>query len=103
MDIYLIRHAQSHYNVGETAVEAQHGPTYKQTQDYITLKYDPKLCDCSITDHGVQQSLEAKKEMENIPVDIVIVSPLRRALETCHHIFKDHPSKPQIIVDPLFR
>lgn len=103
MDVYLIRHAQSLYNVGEAAVEELHGPNYKQTEDYIALKYDESLCDCSITEHGVQHSLEAKKQLEAVPVDVVIVSPLRRALETCHHMFKDHPSKPKIIVDPLFR
>lgn len=33
----------------------------------------------------------------------VICSPLKRALETCYEIFKDHPHKPKIIVHPLFR
>jgi broad specificity phosphatase PhoE len=41
--------------------------------------------------------------MADKKIDIVFVSPLRRALETCWEIFKDHPSKPQIIVDPLFK
>ena len=30
-----------------------------------------------------------------------MVSPLRRALLTCDIIFKDHPSKPQVFVEPL--
>lgn len=35
-------------------------------------------------------------------VGIVIVSPLRRAVETAFHIFKNAPQKPKMIVDPLY-
>ena len=59
--------------------------------------------DSSITQNGVEQCVEAKNIMADKKIDIVFVSPLRRALETCWEIFKDHPSKPQIIVDPLFK
>ena len=41
--------------------------------------------------------------MKDIDVDLVIVSPKRRALETCHHVFKNHKSEAPIIVDPDFR
>jgi phosphohistidine phosphatase SixA len=41
--------------------------------------------------------------MKYIPVNLVLVSPMRRALETCKIIFKDHPSKPKIVVDPNVR
>lgn len=41
--------------------------------------------------------------MSKIPIDLVIVSPLRRALKTCDIIFADHPSNPPVIVDPTFR
>lgn len=41
--------------------------------------------------------------MKAIPVDLVIVSPMRRALMTCDLIFKGHPNKPKIIVDPDIR
>ena len=41
--------------------------------------------------------------MKNIEVDIVLVSPMRRTLQTCDIIFKNHPSKPKIIVDPDVR
>lgn len=32
-----------------------------------------------------------------------MVSPLKRALETCYETFKDHKNKPKVIVHPLFR
>lgn len=41
--------------------------------------------------------------MKNIDLDMIVVSPMRRALSTCELVFKDHKSKAPIIVDPLFR
>lgn len=41
--------------------------------------------------------------MKDISVDLVIVSPLRRALTTCELVFEGHKSKAPIIVDPMFR
>lgn len=41
--------------------------------------------------------------MANLPVDLVVVSPLRRALSTCALVFRDHENNPPIIVDPMFR
>lgn len=34
---------------------------------------------------------------------MVLVSPMRRALHTCHIIFENHPSHPKVIVEPAFR
>ncbi len=34
---------------------------------------------------------------------LVIVSPLKRALETCYQVFKDHKNKPKVIVHGKFR
>jgi broad specificity phosphatase PhoE len=36
-------------------------------------------------------------------VDLVLCSPLRRTMQTCDIVFRDHPSKPRIIVDPKLR
>ena len=41
--------------------------------------------------------------MKDVDVDVVIVSPMRRALRTCHIIFKEHKSKAKVIVEPAFR
>jgi hypothetical protein len=53
--------------------------------------------------HGYQQSAECANLMKDKKVDFVVVTPLRRAMSTCHEIFKDHPNKPPIMVDPDFR
>lgn len=41
--------------------------------------------------------------MNRVKVDLVICSPLRRALSTCDIVFKNHESHPLVIVDPVFR
>ncbi len=41
--------------------------------------------------------------MINEHVDLVLCSPLRRTMQTCDIVFRDHPSKPRIIVDPSLR
>lgn len=35
-------------------------------------------------------------------IERVLVSPLRRAIETAYYLFKDHPKKPKLIVDPMY-
>lgn len=41
--------------------------------------------------------------MKDIDLDLIIVSPLRRALKTCQIIFQNHKSNAPVIVDPAFR
>ena len=41
--------------------------------------------------------------MAEVDVDIVLVSPMRRALRTCSIIFEGHKSKAAVIVEPSFR
>ena len=41
--------------------------------------------------------------MHKEKLDVVLVSPMRRALHTCQIIFDGHPDKPKIIVQPSFR
>jgi broad specificity phosphatase PhoE len=41
--------------------------------------------------------------MKNKELDIIISSPMRRCLQTCNYVFKDHISNAPVIVDPLFR
>lgn len=81
--VYLIRHAESHYNVGEAEIAKELGDKYLETEKYATFKFTPELMDSSITQNGVDQCVEAKNIMADKKVDIVFVSPLRRALETC--------------------
>ena len=101
--IYFIRHAESRYNRAEEKIKEELGEDYQQTEQYLSAKFDPKYYDVEITEEGEVQAEKAREEMKNVEVDVVLVSPMRRALHTCDIIFKDHPSKAKIIVEPEFR
>eukprot|EP00980_Cylindrotheca_fusiformis_P002625 scaffold618_cov130-Cylindrotheca_fusiformis.AAC.29 len=66
--VYLIRHGQSQGQVAK-----------KQNRD---RKKDPKLLDCGLTSLGRQQAKDISKLMQGVPIDLVVSSPLTRALNT---------------------
>jgi broad specificity phosphatase PhoE len=41
--------------------------------------------------------------MANEDIQLVMVSPLRRTMQTCDIIFRNHKSKPKILVEPRLR
>lgn len=69
------------------------------------LRGDPTIHDPGLHDIGVLQS-ESNQELVN-PVNftVVFVSPLQRTLQTCIHLFKNHPNKKSIrfVVLPIIR
>ena len=70
MSIYLIRHAQSAFN-------AVYGPN----------KSDPMIFDAPITELGKTQAEQARREVEKLDIQNVIVSPFTRTLQTAQLIF----------------
>ena len=95
-NIYLIRHAQSRFNVAEHAVLGRGGTVYE-------YKFNTELIDAGISDLGLEQTKEARDILKDENVKIVFTSPLRRCLQTTYNIFKDHKSKPRVIVIPILR
>ena len=94
--IYLIRHAQSEYNVYMELAE-------ENKINLLDYKFTEELIDCNITPKGEQQAEEAHAKIKDCNVTLVLVSPLRRALNTAHHIFKNHPNRPKFIAWPILR
>ena len=70
MSVYLIRHAQSAFN-------AVHDP----------LKPDPMIFDAPITELGEVQAYQARRQVEKLDINAVIVSPFTRTLQTAQLIF----------------
>ena len=68
-EVYLIRHAQSEANASLDL-------------DYQTFYYDPH-----ITNLGKQQAARAKKISDKIDFDLIVCSPLTRALQTFEYMF----------------
>ena len=68
-EVYLIRHAQSEANASLDL-------------DDPTIYYDPR-----ITNSGKQQAVITRKLLANIDFDLIVCSPLTRALQTFKCIF----------------
>jgi broad specificity phosphatase PhoE len=81
--VCFVRHAQGFHNVAEAA-SGNKEPFG-----------DMKLWDAKLTPEGIQQCLTLRKTLAETPFqgepfthfDLVVVSPLTRALETAHHVF----------------
>eukprot|EP00282_Hemiselmis_andersenii_P006057 CAMPEP_0114172222 /NCGR_PEP_ID=MMETSP0043_2-20121206/35138_1 /TAXON_ID=464988 /ORGANISM="Hemiselmis andersenii, Strain CCMP644" /LENGTH=251 /DNA_ID=CAMNT_0001270039 /DNA_START=258 /DNA_END=1010 /DNA_ORIENTATION=+ len=67
-EVWIVRHAQGSHNVGE-------------------YEFDPEL-----TAEGRRQVASQKSLSSQLPVDLVLVSPLRRTLETASGLFGKHPN-----------
>jgi broad specificity phosphatase PhoE len=61
--------------------------------------------DTDLTEFGWSQCREKQELAQKLDFDIVLISPLRRTLETAHCIFKKHPNFQQIrfVLAPLAR
>jgi glucosyl-3-phosphoglycerate phosphatase len=68
---HLIRHGQSTFN-----------------QAYELTGVDPGHIDAPLTELGLSQVEDARRRMEGVAVDLVIASPLTRALQTALGVFK---------------
>ena len=58
-----------------------------------TVKSNKKYLDCALHPIGQQQASSLAPQTLELELDLVFVSPLRRALETAHLIFKDYAAK----------
>lgn len=98
--IFAVRHGQSEWNVLHEA--------YPSEED----QYHPRMCkiDCDMTELGKQQSKEAgitlSEQLASFGIsspDLVMVSPLRRALHTASYVLESFsgmaPPKIQICKD----
>lgn len=84
--IVCIRHGESTFN-------AHHRVTGR----------DPGHIDARLSELGHQQAAAARKNLQKIPFELVVTSPLTRALQTTAGIFSGHPSKPALLVEVLHR
>jgi broad specificity phosphatase PhoE len=64
---------------------------------------DPLQFDAPLSEFGRGQVSQARFALERYPVEIVLTSPLTRALQTAHGLFGGHPNLPRIQVAPLLR
>ncbi|OMJ72281.1 hypothetical protein SteCoe_29332 [Stentor coeruleus] len=93
--LYIIRHAQTFYNKAQAENEQQGHP-------HLTgeFRWNPDLADSVLSPEGISQCHSSISYAHSLQIEKVFTSPLRRALETCEILFKDHPLHPKIIVHP---
>ena len=87
----LIRHAQSEFNF--SWISSQNPSLFS----------NKNLIDCKITQIGESQISECKEKTNLYPISLVLVSPLRRTLQTAKLLFENHPNKPSFLVVPYLR
>ena len=88
----LIRHAESEFNLERAT-----------SKDRSSVIYNKYLIDCKITNTGESQISFSMSKINPLPISLVLVSPLKRALQTAKFLFKDHPSNPRFVVVPYLR
>ena len=93
--IYLIRHGESKFNLASQESRLK--------EEGIEYRFRKDLIDCELTELGIQQAKEAGEKLKDVNISLVLVSPLRRALQTAYYAFNDHPSKPKFKVILLGR
>lgn len=84
--IHLIRHAQS-----------QHNARVLEVPDENIARMDPGLRDARLTPLGHQQAQSLAPEISNLlEIELVVTSPLTRAIQTTLAAFANHPA-PKIV------
>jgi len=84
--VHCIRHGQSTFNAA-----------------FELTRTDPLHPDAPLTELGRRQAAEAAAAVREIPFELIVTTPLTRALQTTLEIFRDHPSADRIRVECLHR
>ena len=72
---------------------------------WLDTQFSEDLVDCKLSEKGIEQCKEASKNAREMDFTKIVVSPLRRTMETAYYIFKDHPNwkTMEVIVEPIIR
>lgn len=84
--VHCIRHGQSTFNA-----------------HFAATGTDPMHPDAPLTELGRRQAAERAAELRQHPYDLIVTSPLTRAIQTTMGLFGDHPAAPRIHVEGLHR
>ena len=56
-----------------------------------------------LTERGQAQARAARERLAQIPFELVVTSPLTRAIQTSAILFGEHPASPRVLVEVLHR
>lgn len=60
------------------------------------LRSNSRYIDCYLHEIGLEQEINNQQYINQINIDTVFVSPLRRTLQTCYYLFSNYPNKDQL-------
>lgn len=89
--VHCIRHGQSTFNAHYAAREPD------------GVWSDPLHFDATLSDLGHQQVAEAALTVRDHAYELIVTTPLTRAIQTTLGLFKDHPAAARIQVESLHR
>ena len=84
--VHCIRHGQSTFNA-----------------HFAETGLDPMHPDAPLTELGRRQAAERAVELRQYPYELVVTSPLTRAIQTTMALFGSHPAAPPVHVECLHR
>ena len=86
--VILLRHAESKQNEASKRLSSiEH-----TEEDILRHKTNFLSRDWSITELGKKQCESTAEITNKLKVEIVLVSPLKRTLQTAYHVFRSHPN-----------
>jgi len=88
----LIRHANSTCNKAGAELHKLAETQDLQLERWMTVFGDPSMIDAKLSDEGIGQCLEASILAKRFDFKALMISPMRRTLETAYYMFKDHPN-----------
>lgn len=93
--VHFVRHGQGYHNLMKELYSEISGKAVDSTgsveQTPATNPYmRPEIVDSPLTQKGRNEAKETRKVAREVKVDLVMVSPLRRAAETARIAFADH-------------
>jgi broad specificity phosphatase PhoE len=93
--LFLIRHAESKFNVRARELWEMGLPPEESG-----YRWDSQFIDSELSTLGLEQVKQNRDHAQSLNVDTVLVSPLRRTLQTCEGLFSGHKRNPRIVVYP---
>ncbi|CAI2376484.1 unnamed protein product [Moneuplotes crassus] len=99
--VVLVRHANTAFNVTYDKIieTAGFGP------QILELFHDESYRDTSLSEKGIKECQYASQHAHQLDIDLVLMSPMRRTLQTAYYLLRSHPNKEKIkyIVHPSLR
>ncbi|KAL4488132.1 hypothetical protein ABPG73_001543 [Tetrahymena malaccensis] len=95
-EVILIRHGLSYYNYISSDFYYHTGFSFQEEPSKDVYQTNPALIDSDLHPYGVLMSENCAKNLYNINIAVVFISPLARALQTAFHLFKSHPNQANI-------